>query len=210
MVKFVIKNYMQVLVVYIILFILWIIFISCKKTYHEDKLQKKQYIFVFWHGELSMMTFLYLKKLKKLNLKINAIMSIHKDGEIIAKVSKILGLKTIRGSTRKKAINVLKQGFIALNKSECIALTPDGPKGPRHEVANGAIVFSQKRQIPFVILNIKSHKYWKFNSWDQFFIPKPFSRLDLYIKEFSIHDKSQNEAKKILKNEMIKNAMLFT
>ncbi|NOG41766.1 MAG: hypothetical protein HND38_09625 [Planctomycetes bacterium] len=57
-----------------------------------------------------------------------------------------------------------------------IAITPDGPRGPRFVVQPGSIYLSQKTRLPIVPTTVGLSRYWKLPSWDKFRIPKPFSR----------------------------------
>jgi lysophospholipid acyltransferase (LPLAT)-like uncharacterized protein len=62
-----------------------------------------------------------------------------------------------------------------------LAITPDGPRGPRYEVQEGVITTSQLTGLP--ILPVTYHLNWKIRlkSWDGFQIPLPFARCDVII-----------------------------
>jgi lysophospholipid acyltransferase (LPLAT)-like uncharacterized protein len=62
-----------------------------------------------------------------------------------------------------------------------LAITPDGPRGPRYVLAEGAITLAQITGLPLVAASY--HLGWKFslNSWDKFQIPLPFSRCDVVL-----------------------------
>ena len=109
-----------------------------------------------------------------------------KDGEFVARATEIIGRNVIRGSSAKRKgdvidnkgalaavrdmINVAKSGNIAI-------ITPDGPKGPRHSVAEGIVLLAQKTGLPVVCYNYDASKKWRLRSWDRFIIPKPFCTL---------------------------------
>ena len=64
------------------------------------------------------------------------------------------------------------------------ALTVDGPKGPAHVVKPGIIEIARLCQCAILPLSPYAEKSWVFlKSWDQFRIPKPFTRIIVVIGE---------------------------
>ena len=181
---------------------MWFLYLSCKKRYHVPKnIIKKPYIVAFWHENILMSPFLYKKIFK--NAKISIIISNHFDGELIAKSVSFFGFEAIRGSSSKGGIKALKESFRKINLNHSIAITPDGPRGPRHSVADGIVAIAQKKGLKVMAFNYKISSYWKLNSWDQFIIPKPFSSIDFYASEpFSLQDKTKEEAKELIKQRL--------
>jgi hypothetical protein len=57
-----------------------------------------------------------------------------------------------------------------------LTITPDGPRGPRRQLAQGAIFLSSKLQIPLVVIGLGYDRPWRMNTWDKFAIPRPRSR----------------------------------
>lgn len=135
-------------------------------------------IFACWHGELLMLPYLYQRYRKTPHAKV--LISSHFDGLLISKTIKYFGLDTISGSTNRNAAKVLIQGIKSLKDGYDIGITPDGPKGPRHQVADGVIVMAQKTNTKIVLIRMLPTKYWQFNSWDRFTLPKPFGTLKYY------------------------------
>jgi len=139
---------------------------------------EKPLIFACWHGELLMLPYLYQRYRKTPHAKV--LISSHFDGLLISKTIEYFGLKTIAGSTNRNAAKVLIQGIRALKDGYDIGITPDGPKGPRHQVADGIIVMAQKTDTKIVLIRMLPTKYWQFKSWDKFTVPKPFGTLKYY------------------------------
>lgn len=187
--------------------ILYIIYFTCKKRYHFDKHRVKETpsIFVLWHGEIAMLVFGY-KNYRNSN-NIDVIVSGHHDGEIATRLLHLFGGGTIRGSSSRGGVSALKGAFKSLKKGKDIGITPDGPKGPRYSVADGAVVIAQKKSIPIVAMNCRASKAWRLKSWDRFAIPKPFSTLDYYYSNpFYITDMSLESAKEKIKEELMRHA----
>ena len=62
-----------------------------------------------------------------------------------------------------------------------LAITPDGPRGPRYVLADGVITLAQITGLPLV--PVSYHLNWKvcLKSWDRFQIPLPFARCDIRV-----------------------------
>jgi lysophospholipid acyltransferase (LPLAT)-like uncharacterized protein len=189
--------------------VLNILYFTCKKKFHSKRDVKdipRPVIFAFWHGELLALLKAYVDFRK--STKIDTMISAHFDGELITKVVALYKGGSIRGSSTKGAIRALKSCFKSLAQNRDLAITPDGPKGPRHSVADGIILISKKKNIPIVTLNCKPSSYWQLKSWDKFVIPKPFSKLDIFIGEpFYLDDLTMEESKKLIKERLNKNAI---
>jgi lysophospholipid acyltransferase (LPLAT)-like uncharacterized protein len=160
------------------LFIRLIYATNKKELEPEVVIGEKPLIFACWHGELLMLPYLYKRYRKIPHAKV--MISSHFDGLLISKTIEYFGLETIAGSTNRNAAKVLIQGIRALKNGYDIGITPDGPKGPRHEVADGIIIMAQKTGTKFVLIRMLATKYWQFNSWDKFTVPKPFGTLKYY------------------------------
>ena len=183
------------------------VYLTNKKVFHHPKeLKDEVYLVAFWHGELLMQPFNY-QKLKPLG-KVSAMISEHRDGEAITKTVEYLGIHSVRGSSTRGGAKALIAAIKELKGGDDIAITPDGPKGPRHSVADGIVAISQKTNAKILAFNCKPTKYWQFNSWDKFIVPKPFGTLEFFISEpIDINGISMEESKEIIKKEMLKNAM---
>lgn len=188
------------------LFVRFIYFTS-KKEFHHPKINNKEsFVVAFWHGELLMQPFNY-KKLKPSG-RVSAMISEHKDGEAITKTVEYLGIGSIRGSSTRGGAKALIGALKELKNNNDIAITPDGPKGPRHSVADGIVAISKKSNARILIFNCKASKYWQFNSWDKFIVPKPFGKLEFFIQEpLDISNLDVQEAKELIREKMLINAM---
>lgn len=197
------KDFLLYILPYLGAFLIRFIYFSCKKEYKiASSIPKEPFIVAFWHGELLMQPYLY-KKVRKEH-KIAVMISEHFDGEIIAKTVKRFKIDSIRGSTKKGAAKVLLNAIKRLREGFDIAITPDGPRGPRYSVADGIVAISKKENVFIVPFHYKASRFWQLNSWDRFIIPKPFSKLTFYIGEPFKVDKFNNEdAKEYIKKQML-------
>lgn len=174
-----------------------------KKEFHSpESIGDEPTIFACWHGELLMLPYLYSHYRKTPHAKV--LISPHFDGLLISKTIKFFGLDTLEGSSNKNASRVLIQAIKTLKEGYDIGITPDGPKGPRHEVADGVIVMAQKAKAKIVLVEIKPEKFWQLNSWDKFTIPKPFGTIRYYSTELiDITSMELEEAREFIKNGLL-------
>lgn len=203
------KNYFKFNVIPFVLYLfVKIIYLTNKKVFHHPKLKNGEaFIFVAWHGDLLSQPMNYFAN--RPNGTVKTMISQSKDGEIIAKVYALLGVDSIRGSSSKGATKALISTIREIKSGIDVALTPDGPRGPRHTVADGVIAIAQKSGARIVVLNSKPSSYWQFKSWDKFVLPKPFGKIDFYMSEpFNINDLEFEEARSFIKDKMMLNAIL--
>ena len=162
--------------------IIRVLSLTNKKVFHAPKtLDEKPFIMACWHGELLMIPYAYTHFKKNPHVKL--LISEHFDGNLIAKTLSFFKFETIRGSSTRGGAKALIQSLKELRNGYDLGITPDGPKGPRHEVADGIIVMAQKADVKVVLVEIKPSAYWQLNSWDKFVIPKPFGVINYYISE---------------------------
>jgi lysophospholipid acyltransferase (LPLAT)-like uncharacterized protein len=130
------------------------------------------YVYVLWHE------FLLLPAVRYADLGITVMISDSEDGDFIARFAARLGWNVVRGSSTRGAIKALRQPveLAAHGGPFSIALTADGPRGPRRELKSGAIYLATKLAMPIVPVGIAYDRPWRCRSWDRFAVPRPFSR----------------------------------
>ncbi len=131
-------------------------------------------IFAFWHGRLLMMPFAYPGK------PVAILISQHRDGEYISRIATIFGARVIRGSATRGGIRAFKQMIRAFKEGLNLAITPDGPKGPRAQVKSGVIELAKLTGSPIVPVSFSAGRRRFLRSWDAFLLPLPFCRA-VYI-----------------------------
>ena len=189
--------------IYILMRIIWI---TIRKKYHYiTEIKDQQHVCVTWHGELLMSPQAYRNIHKK--HPASAIISSHFDGALIARTLEFLNIRPLRGSTRKGAKQVLLQAFKSINSGEEVLITPDGPKGPRHTMSDGAVGIALKSKLPIFVMNFTAENYWQLSSWDKFVIPKPFTQVDFYMQSLSLEGLTHEEAKVYLSGKMLEHTI---
>ena len=179
--------------------------IDSPKKYWQDK---KPFILAFWHGQL--MTFSYTWKINK---KLNILASSHSDGRFGASIARYFKLNNIPISSDGNNLS-LRPIFKILNSNNYIAITPDGPRGPKEKVSEGIIKIAKISKVPIIPVGFGSSKNFCLKSWDSFLITLPFSKCrivwgdSITIPE-NLEDQEIATYKKIIEekiNECVKKA----
>jgi len=134
-------------------------------------------IYVFWHDQI--MFCVYLRS----HSNIAMLLSKHGDAQWLDEATRHLGFTVVRGSTNRGGVAALRE-LMRQSEGMNLAVTPDGPRGPRRKLAPGVIYLSSKLQIPLVCLGLAYQRPWRLPTWDRFAIPKPFSRARAVCSPF--------------------------
>jgi lysophospholipid acyltransferase (LPLAT)-like uncharacterized protein len=127
-------------------------------------------IYVFWH-EYIPAPFYY-----RGHCNIAMLISQHRDADWLSAAAAYMGFETVRGSSRRGAAAALL-GLVRKGETMNLAITPDGPRGPRRVLAPGPIYLSSKLQLPLVALGVGYDRPWRMPTWDRFALPRPYSRV---------------------------------
>jgi hypothetical protein len=129
-------------------------------------------IYALWHETLLFPTWLFS------HCNIRVLISRHRDGEYITRIVQRLGYEVIRGSTTRGAVPALRE---IMRGDKHLAITPDGPRGPRRVLQQGTAYLAARTGMPIVPVGTALSRAWRARSWDQFVLPKPFARAACYL-----------------------------
>jgi lysophospholipid acyltransferase (LPLAT)-like uncharacterized protein len=133
-------------------------------------------VIAFWHGRIIMMPCLYNAARKAVADGAYMLISQHGDGRIIATAVRLLGIRSVAGSSsrggRRALLELIRKGKAGFD----IGFTPDGPRGPRGECKDGVVLAAQATGQPIYPMSYSADRTWQLRSWDGMIIPKPFSR----------------------------------
>jgi lysophospholipid acyltransferase (LPLAT)-like uncharacterized protein len=150
----------------------------------EAKAATGNTLFAFWHGRLLPLVYVHR------NQGINVLVSTHQDGEYIARVIHGLGFGTSRGSSTRGGIRALRELMQAGNARLDLAITPDGPKGPREKVQPGVVYLAKRLGLPVIPIGASSRPSIRAGSWDRFMVPLPFARCTVVYGRPVVFDDS--------------------
>ena len=129
------------------------------------------FICAFWHGRLMLAPHGWPK-----GTPIHVMISRHRDGESIARATRHVGVVPIRGSRTRGGVAAGRASLRVLKGGGYVAISPDGPRGPRMRVQPGIIALARLSGAPIVPITFAVSRRAVANSWDRFLIALPFGR----------------------------------
>ncbi len=131
---------------------------------------------MFWHGSMLFAWWWFRHRNGA------ALVSRSKDGELLARVLEGWGYRLVRGSSSAGGKDAMKLMEEAVGHGYRMCITPDGPRGPRHEMKMGAVRLAQKTGTPLLLFAVGFKSSWSLRSWDGFQIPKPWTRAMVMVR----------------------------
>ncbi|WP_165379622.1 lysophospholipid acyltransferase family protein [Rickettsiales endosymbiont of Peranema trichophorum] len=129
-----------------------------------------------WHSRI-----LPFLKLMRQYGRFAVLTSSHFDGDIIASLVDGYDHDVIRGSSRKNWFAAIKQIMREIESGKNVAITPDGPLGPRYKVNGSVAKIASRQNVPVISASYSAKPAVVLSTWDRFVIPLPFSKIVLEI-----------------------------
>lgn len=134
-------------------------------------------IFATWHNRLALSLILFRDYVQKNNpgRRMAALVSASKDGALLARILERFGVQPVRGSSSRRGPQALLELTSWIERGYDVAFTPDGPRGPRYVVQEGALALAQLSGRPVVPASYYLRRKLTLRSWDRFQVPLPFT-----------------------------------
>jgi hypothetical protein len=139
--------------------------------------KKQNYVLAFWHGTMLLPWYLHGAP------NFAALTSKSRDGDLLAKVLKKWKYQVVRGSSSTGGDVALGIMVDYARNKYSIAITPDGPRGPRQKFKAGAVVTAKKTKIPVVLAGVAFKRKKILSNWDKFEIPYFFTTAKVVYSE---------------------------
>ena len=166
-------NYVLPYFLYVLIYLwCWTIRIPRKNQKVEDHVRNLpgKYILTLWHGRIFYL-FYYLRRRPDFYLLISP----SEDGDLLARLARLMGYSVIRGSTYKKAVSSARALIKVLQREKRIIIIADGSRGPRIKAQPGSIQIAGITDAPLIPMTFGAKRKFELNSWDRFVIPLPFT-----------------------------------
>ena len=172
---------------------LWCMTLRSKNLNEEEENHFKNltgpYILTLWHGRIFYL-FYYLRRHPDYFLLISP----SEDGDLLARLARLMGYSVIRGSTYKKAVSAARSLIKVLRRNQRIIIIADGSRGPRCVAQPGSVQLAGITGAPIFPMTFGTKNKVVLNSWDQFVIPLPFTRCPLnFSSPISLPPKSSEQ-----------------
>jgi len=136
-------------------------------------------IWAFWHNSLFVIPHLLNHYLS--HRPGSALTSASRDGEILAAFLERFNVRPIRGSSSRQGVAALLEMRRLIEQGFDVAITPDGPRGPRYHLNPGLITLAQKTGALIMPIRVHYSRCWRLKTWDAFEIPKPFATVTIAL-----------------------------
>lgn len=135
-------------------------------------------IYCIWHNRLAITMKIYWSFVRpgKHSAGLAAMVSASKDGGLLARILEDFGVQPVRGSSSRRGPQALLELTSWAQRGYDIAITPDGPRGPRYVVQEGVTSLAQVTSMPIVPVSCEIGSKITLKSWDRFQIPLPFAK----------------------------------
>ncbi len=134
-------------------------------------------IFCIWHNRLALSMVVHRRYPRKLA----ALVSASRDGALLTAVLSRFGVSAVRGSSSRRGAQALLELKRRAEAGYDLAITPDGPRGPRYIVQDGVISLAQVTGLAIVPVTCNLSRKLTVKSWDGFQVPLPFSRCEITL-----------------------------
>lgn len=139
-----------------------------------SRFTQRMYAYSLWHNEIFyLLSRLYVPP----PAPCAALVSRHQDGSYLTEFMRHLHVRGVRGSTNHGGDQALRE-LVRAASCNHIFVTPDGPRGPHHEVKQGIVFLASQTGLPIVPVGGWTDRCWLIKgSWTNQIIPKPFARV---------------------------------
>ncbi|MGC8886344.1 MAG: lysophospholipid acyltransferase family protein [Verrucomicrobiia bacterium] len=171
----------------------------------KESKQSQHFIFCIWHNRLALSLILFERFIKKNfpNRRLAAMVSASRDGALLTHILELFGASPVRGSSSRRGHQALKEMISRARQGYDLAITPDGPRGPRYEVQYGVIDLSKITGYPIIPVSYSVRWRIRLKSWDRFIIPLPFSRCDVFLgKPIYVPSNSSDEEREYFRRHL--------
>ena len=126
-------------------------------------------LYVLWHGRLLSSAYRYRRH------GLATLISQNRDGDYIAGAIERWGFTVVRGSSSRGGTAALRSIVRLLRNGQSVAVTPDGPRGPRQTMKPGPLLAAQVAGVPIIPVSAGASTGRYFGGWDRFLVPAPFA-----------------------------------
>ena len=146
-----------------------------------DRPPAGQAIYAAWHNRLALCLVEYYGYPRKHNRTagLAALVSASRDGAFMAAILETFRVQPVRGSSSRRGAQALIELTGWAERGYDLAITPDGPRGPRYVVQEGAIALAQVTGLPIIPASHSLSWKLRLKSWDRFIVPLPFARCEM-------------------------------
>jgi lysophospholipid acyltransferase (LPLAT)-like uncharacterized protein len=134
-------------------------------------------VITLWHGRLLPCAYRYRDR------ELVTLVSQHRDGEYITRAVRRWGYTVVRGSSSRGGLDALRELVRLVKAGRSLAITPDGPRGPREVMKPGPLIIAQRTGAPIIPVAGAASRAWFVGGWDRFLVPMPGASVRIAVGE---------------------------
>lgn len=166
-------------------------------------------IFTIWHNRLALCLCVYHRLVRRRlpDRRLAAMVSASRDGGVLARILELFEVRPVRGSSSRRGSQAMLELASWAERGLDLALTPDGPRGPRYVAQDGVVAAAQLTGRP--VLPASFTLGWKHSleSWDRFQIPLPFSTVTVRVGEPVTISATASDAERIARRQLVQDRL---
>jgi hypothetical protein len=132
---------------------------------------------VLWHNRLFLSAEIFARY--RTRRHVYGLVSASKDGAWLAAFYRMIGIQPVRGSSSNLGREAAQLLIAKMREGHDVGITPDGPRGPMYTLEPGVLVVTRRNEAPMVLVGAEFGPAWRLKSWDKFYVPLPFSRVQM-------------------------------
>jgi lysophospholipid acyltransferase (LPLAT)-like uncharacterized protein len=156
---------------------------SCPATVVNLEAEKKIFylpiLYTCWHGQLAYVFYHFRFRPRQIVL----LASPSSDGELVGHIAEKFGAMIISGSRNKGGLGALRKMAELMRQGMSGGIIADGSRGPYHRMQKGVVMLAREAGAPVLPVAVASERKIILNTWDQFELILPGSRVALCFGE---------------------------
>lgn len=129
------------------------------------------FILATWHSRLFLLSYLRLG-----DRPLIALISGHRDGQLISKIARMFNIHTVVGSSTRGGSRAIRDLIRLSRAGHHLYITPDGPRGPAMVAQSGIVEIARLTGLPILPASASTSSGAERDSWDRILVPYPFGR----------------------------------
>jgi lysophospholipid acyltransferase (LPLAT)-like uncharacterized protein len=131
----------------------------------------RRFLYCVWHDDILMTVFCGRPK------RMAGLVSPHQDGSYLADAMQRVGITSVRGSSKRGASRAMRE-LLDRVRDFHVAITPDGPRGPRRQMKTGIIFLASHSGRVIIPTAYACRRSWRIRgNWTDMQLPMPFTRV---------------------------------
>jgi lysophospholipid acyltransferase (LPLAT)-like uncharacterized protein len=146
------------------------------ETVHEERWREISHdpgplLVLLWHDALLPLLWHHRQR------GVVVVVSRARDGQYLVDQAHRLGYRTVEGSSHRGRVPAMRGALRALEQRAIVAITPDGPRGPRRVIKPGGLAAAQATGARVITLHAEARPASRLGSWDRFLVPWPLAKV---------------------------------